>query len=506
LLVTQMPESAGAPGGVLSRPYRPAAVAIFTTAALSAFEGMAVAAALPQVAADLGNVALLPWVITSYLLASSITTVISGPFVDGVGVARIFRLAVVVFTVSGTAAAFAPTMPVMIALRLVQGAAGGLLISSGLAAVALVYPQELVGRAYAGNATVWGVMSVAGPALAAAMLTYLDWRWIFLINLPLGAVSLLAGWRTLPGPADEAPVTIDAVGAMLVAGLTTVLLLALDAIGILTAVWLVVGLALGGLYHRHARSHPSPVVRLEHLITQPYRNLGLGTGLMLAGAMTISSYVPLYVQAGRNGSTAMTAWSVLFLSMAWTIGAIIGSRLLDRMSESAVCVLGFGFTTPGLAALAIAARYEADLAVVFALLSVIGLGIGLTTNAGLTLVRAVTDSASMGRAGSVYQFSRSQGIAAGTALGGAVMLLVIDRRLGDVEAVRELLTGTSTEALGRDVNLAVQAGFSTAAITGTVAAAVGAVLMVRMRGFLADVRHLRRGQPVTRRWIGPTMR
>ena len=72
-----------------------------------------------------------------------------------------------------------------------------------IAAVGLVYPHHLVGRAFAANATVWGVMGVAAPAIAALMLTVLDWRWIFLVNLPLGLAALIAGWRVLPGPAGR---------------------------------------------------------------------------------------------------------------------------------------------------------------------------------------------------------------------------------------------------------------------------------------------------------------
>ncbi|MDH3293487.1 MAG: MFS transporter, partial [Acidimicrobiia bacterium] len=249
-------------------------------------------------------------------------------------------------------------------------------------------------------------------------------------------------------------------------------------------------------------THPIPVVRLEHLLAQPYRNLALGSGLMLVGAMAISSYVPLYVQAGRNGSAAATAWSVLFLSIGWTIGANVGSRLLDRFSESAICVAGFGFTVPGLVILAVISAVPVGLATIFTVLSVAGFGIGLTTNAGLTLMRSVTESASIGRVGSVYQFARSQGITVGAALGGAVMLLVVERRLGDVEAVREVLAGQSTGTLGREVNAAVQVGFSTAAATGAVVAVVGAVIIVRMRGFLAESRHLRRGRSTTT--AGPT--
>ncbi len=486
------PDAVEAASGILDRRYRPAAVAIFTTVALAAFEGMAVSAALPQVAADLGDVGLLPWVITSFLLASSIVVVLSGPFIDGVGSNRIFRIAVIIFTVTGTAAAFAPTMASMIALRVLQGVGAGLLLSSTLSGVALVYPQHLIGRAYAANSTVWGVMSVAGPALAAAMLTYLNWRWIFLINLPLGLISLVAGWRTLPGPVEEASVRLDVRGAFLVAGLTTTLLVALDAIGPFTVAWLAVSVVLGALYVRHARRHREPIVRLEHLFPQPYLGLAVGTGLLLAGGIAVSSYTPLYVRAGREGSTGVTAWSVLFFSLGWTVGANISSRLMDRWSESAVAVLGFCFTVPGLAGLALVARSDVSLVVIFALLSVAGLGIGFSTNAGLTLLRAVTASASIGRVSSVYQFARSQGIAAGAAMGGAVMLLVVERRIGDVEAVREVLAGDTSGELGGRIPEAVQAGFSAAAATGAVVALVGGLMMVRMRGHLAEARARRR--------------
>ncbi len=483
---------AGSATGILDRRFRPAAVAIFTTVALAAFEGMAVSAALPQVAADLGDIGLLPWVITSFLLASSIMVVLSGPFIDGFGPRRVFRIAVIVFTTTGTAAAFAPSMSTMIALRVVQGIGAGLLLSSSLAGVALIYPQHLIGRAYAANSTVWGVMSVAGPALAAAMLTYLNWRWIFLINLPLGLLSLVAGWRTLPGPVEESSVRLDVRGAAMIAGLTTTLLFALDAIGPFTVAWLAVSGLLGWLYLRHARRHPQPIVRLEHLIAQPYLGLGVGTGLLLAGGIAVSSYTPLYVRAGREGSTSVTAWSVLFFSLGWTAGANISSRLLDRWSESAVAVLGFCFTVPGLAGLALIASSDVSLVVIFALLCLSGLGIGFTTNAALTLLRAVTASATIGRVTSAHQFARSQGIAAGAAMGGAVMLLVVQRRIGDVEAVRQVLAGDSTGDLGGEIPEAVQAGFATASATGAVAAVIGGLMMMRMRSHLSAARARRR--------------
>ncbi|MGZ8785649.1 MAG: MFS transporter, partial [Acidimicrobiia bacterium] len=122
------------PTGVLSRQLLPASLAIFTTTALVAFEALAVTAAIPELAADLGGVALLPWVITGYILTSSVSTVVAGPLVDGIGARIIFRWAVGIFVAASVAAALVPTMSLMVAARVVQGAGAGLISAVALAA------------------------------------------------------------------------------------------------------------------------------------------------------------------------------------------------------------------------------------------------------------------------------------------------------------------------------------------------------------------------------------
>jgi MFS family permease len=109
----------------------PASIAVFASAALASFQALGIAAALPDIATDLGNVSLLPWVITAYLLTSSLATVVAGPFIDAVGVSRMFRLAVTVFAGTGFVTAFAPSMEVLVALRVLQGAGAGLILSTG---------------------------------------------------------------------------------------------------------------------------------------------------------------------------------------------------------------------------------------------------------------------------------------------------------------------------------------------------------------------------------------
>ena len=336
------------PTSVLSRELLPASIAIFCTAALASFQALGIAAALPDIAADLGDVSLLPWAITAFLLTSSLATVIAGPFIDSVGVKRMFRLAVTAFVAMGFASAFAPTMPVLILFRVLQGAGAGLILSCGNAAISLIYPDHLVGRAFAANATVWGVMGVVGPAVAASILTFLSWQWIFYLNLPLGILALAAGWRVLPGPFGRSEGHTDVRGPLLLVVMTVATLFAVNALSVISFLWLAAVVASIAFYVRHARRSPNPVVRLEHVSRQPYLGLGMSTAFLLTGIFAVDSYIPLFVRAGKNGSAALTAWSVLPITVGWTIGANLASRLADRHSESWIILLGFLINTPAL--------------------------------------------------------------------------------------------------------------------------------------------------------------
>lgn len=479
------------PRSVLARPLLPAAVAIYLTVALSAFEGLAVAAALPQVAGDLGGVALLPWVITVYLLSSGIATVVSGPLVDAYGVRAMFRWSVIVFGLAGFAAGLSTSLGMMVVLRLIQGIGGGFLVAIALAAVALVYPDHLVGRAYAANSVVWGVMGVAGPGIAAALLSFASWRWIFFINLPLGLLAIVAGWRVLPGPVGESSRRPDTTGALAVAAITAGTLFAVDALAWQSLIWLVGVAVVTWWYARHARQVPNPVVRIAHIAHQPYVGLAVGVGLVLAGAFTMYAYLPFYVRAGQGGSTTLTAWSVLFFTVGWTSGASIGSRLLDRRPESTLMVGGFALIIPSMAVMVAAAAAHGPLAVVFAGSLGVGLGLGVSTNAALTLLRASTPSAEMGRASAAHQFARNQGFTFGAAIGGAVLLAVVGAQVGDVEVVRELLSGAEVATTPGTAG-AVRAGFAISGAVGTVLALIGLGFVIRTRRWLAPARLAKR--------------
>ncbi len=470
------------PASVLSRELLPASIAIFVTVALAAFEGLAVAAALPEVAADLGSVALLPWVITSFLLTSGVATIVSGRLIDTIGVRTMFRIAVVVFSGAGVLAAFAPSMQIMIVLRAAQGAGAGMVIAVGLAAVSLIYPPHLTGRAFAANSTVWGVMGVASPAIAAVMLTQLDWRWIFLINLPLGLVSLAAGWRVMPPPRDPSTrKPMDYIGAGLALIFSAAVLFAVNDLEWVSFVWLLVAIAAGAVFYRRAGSLPAPLVERRYLSQAPFAPLAFAISLLITGAIAPNAFVPLYVSAGRLASEATTAWSVLFFTVGWTAGANLSSRLLDTRSQLTVIRYGFASTIPSLVLTAIAGAFSLDLGVLFATLFGVGVGVGLATNASLTLLRDVSAPLEIGRSTAAHQFFRNQGFAFGSAIGGAALFAVVASVVGDPELVREVLAGESL-SVGGEVSGAVESGFALSAAIGAGISASGLLALRRVHG------------------------
>jgi len=467
--------------GLLSPQYRKISFAIYMGVALVAFEGTAVAAALPQLAADLGRIDLLPWIITAYLFASGLSTIVAGPLVDAIGSKRVFVTATAVFAITGFGAGLANSVFVLIVLRLIQGAASGGLFAASLAAVNLAYPASLTPKAFAANATIWGLMGGAAPALAALLLSVASWRWIFFVNLPLGLLCVFSGRDTFPGrqPGAESP-SIDWRGAALAGLITFSTIAAVDELGLRSIVLLAVAGVAVVLFTIHARRTERPVLKLEHIAGHPYRSLGATPTLMIAAAFATNIYITLYVSAGRGWSTDASAWAVLFFILGWTTGANLSSVIQARISEVDVMTLGLGSGLLGSTITAGFAWADSSVIGVFGGLFATGVGIGLATNSALTILRSATEPRQIGRAGAAHQFMRNQGFTIGSAAGGAILLLVVGNELGSVEPVQQLLAGEDIET-GPAVADAVRYGFGTVTLVSLAVMTLAIVPLLSLR-------------------------
>lgn len=474
------------PDSLFDPRVRSVTLAVLTLVALSAFEGLAVAAALPQVASALGDVALLPWVITGYLLLSGVATVAAGALADRIGLRPVFRGAVVLFVVGGVLAGLAPDMKLLIAARLLQGTGAGAVNAVGLTAVGLVYPQRLVGRAFAANSVVWGVMSVAGPGLAALLLAVASWRWIFLLNLPLGGLALLVGWNAMPPPVRREERPLRWSDLLLLTLVTGLLLYGVDALDV-SSVPALVGAALAGalLLYRSA-GNDDALLAPRHVLGAPLGPLAGAIALLLVGGIGTQSFLPVYISGARNGGTGLTAGSILFFVLGWTSGANIGSRLVPRLGADRVLWAGLLMVPVSLAGVAASTWTLAPLPLLFVSLTGAGLGMGAATNCALGLVRDLADPAELGRATAAHQFVRNLGFMLGNALFGAVMLLIVGQLTGDLEVVREVLGGKRQVAPDPAVASAIGTGFATASSLAALLAAFAVVPLFLIRDRLAD--------------------
>ena len=425
--------------GLLAPENRAVSLAVTASMALAFYNATSVTAALPEIGAELGRVALTQWVITVELLAAALAVLAIGPFIDGSGVRRAYRLAIVGFAAASALCAAAPTMEVLVGARLLQGLATGSLIGTAVTCIGLAYDSDLRPRAYALVASVWGVMGVGGPALAAVLVSTLGWRSVFWVNLPVAAVAAAAAWNRVPAEAMAQAEPLDRRGLALMAAISVALLLATSTLQWSSVALMALAALLYGLYVRHARGRPGPIVHIAHITGRQWWPVHVVAIASIAGGTGTSVFLPLYLRGGRGTSLSFAAFAVLWPTVGWAAASWVSSKLQERIPAQNVVVIGSFILTASAVAVTAAAGTTASFPLLFAAFVCLGWGIGTITTSSMSLLQARAGAAEMGRVTSAHQFIRSLGWAYGAAVSGMVLFWIVERRAGDIEAVRGLL-------------------------------------------------------------------
>jgi EmrB/QacA subfamily drug resistance transporter len=397
------------------------------------------ATALPVIARDLGSVSDLSWVVTAYVVAAAATTPLWGRLGDRLGRKLLLEVALATFVAASALCGAAQDMTALIVLRLVQGVAAGGLMTLAMATVGdLVSPRER-GRYQGYIAATFAVATIVGPLLGGLLVEGPGWRWVFMVNLPVGAVALVALRLRLPAPHTERPERpLDAAGAVLLASATSALMLvciwggdryAWGSAPILGLIAAVVALSTALLVRE--RRAADPIVPF-HLLRMPAvavasSALFLGTAALFA----ITVFVPLFLQT-TTGATPTEAGLLLVPAMLGiTVSTTLSGRSIARTGRyKRFPVAGLGMMTAALILLAALSSHPSQLATGIGLL-VFGLGFGMVTQVLVTAVQNSVDRRELGIATATTGFFRALGGAVGAAVLGAVFAAQVGASASD---------------------------------------------------------------------------
>jgi MFS family permease len=323
--------------------------------------------------------------------------------------------------VAGSALSGAATsMTQLIVFRAIQGLGAGAVIPLSMTIIGELYALEERARTQALFSGVWGVASIAGPLVGGYITDALSWRWVFYLNLPFGLLATAVIAWAYPPSARIAGARIDWLGAGLLFGGVTALLVALGGATASPVSWAAAAAVLLALlvFVERRTAHPMlPLDLFRHRIVSHSMVVVFLTGMAMFGAI---AFVPLFVQ-GVMGGTATQAGQVLTpLFLGWVATSIAGARLTVLVGYRPVAVSGVALLTAGFAGLALIDEHATRTAL-FTAVFVLGCGMGLSMLALLLAVQHGVDRASLGLATSLNQFSRSVGAAVGVAAMGAIL-------------------------------------------------------------------------------------
>ena len=399
---------------------------------LAALDQTIVATALPTIAGDLHGLSHLSWVVTAYLLASTVSTPLWGKLGDLYGRKTFFQAAIVIFLVGSALAGLSHTMLQLIAFRAVQGIGGGGLLTGAQTIVADVVPARERGRYQGLFGSVFGVTSVLGPLIGGFFVDNLSWRWVFYVNLPIGIVALAVVAAVLPGHLRRAAHKIDYLGTVLLAGAATGLVM-LTSLGGTTYAWSSVPIYLmgaaavvfGGLFIWAESRAAEPVLPL-HLFRNRVFSASSAVGFVVGFAMFGAiAYLPQYMQIVKGVSPTISGLRLLPLMAGLLATSITTGRLVSRWGRYRIFpICGTAMMTIGLYLLSHLGVGTSDwLSSLYML--VLGAGIGASLQVLVVAVQNSVSYADLGTATGGATFFRSIGGSFGTAIFGAVFSNVL---------------------------------------------------------------------------------
>jgi EmrB/QacA subfamily drug resistance transporter len=432
---------------------------------LAMLDNLIVSTALPRIVGDLGGVAHLSWVVTAYILASTVTTPFYGKLGDMYGRKKFFVTAIIIFLIGSALSGLSQSMTELIAFRALQGlGAGGLMVSAMATLGDIVAPRER-GKYMSYMMVVMMLATIGGPLLGGFITTSFSWRWIFYINLPVGGAALVYLMATLRVPAKKVSHKVDYLGGSLLAVAATALIL-LATWGGTQYAWgsaQIIGLALltAAAVVAFCVTETRAAEPMMPLHVFRNRNFSLAmvmtflTGLAMFGAMT---FLPLFQQTVQGASPTVSGLMLTPMMLGVTVTSIVAGQVTTKTGRYKIFpILGGGIMGVGMYLLTGldvgTTRLTSGIYYV-----ILGLGMGFLMQMVSLIAQNSVEQRDMGVASSARMFFQQIGGSLGVAAFGAIFA----RRL----------TSSLAAAAGSGVHISASGGQLNPATVDSLPAAV----------------------------------
>lgn len=437
----QAPLAAGQPEGPAELTHRRVLAiigALMLGMLLAALDQTIVSTALPTIVADLKGGSHITWVVTAYMLAATVSTPLWGKLGDQYGRKMFFQASILLFLVGSVLSGLSTSLFMLVACRALQGLGGGGLMVGAQAIVGDVVSPRDRGRYQGLFGAVFGLASVVGPLLGGVFVDNLSWRWIFYVNIPVGAVALAVVASQVPGHLSRVPHYIDYLGIILLSlgAAALVLLTSLGGTSYKWGSWPIIvmgaaGVVLLGFFALVERSAPEPVLPLHLFANRTFSVssvVGFIVGFAMFGAL---SFLPLFFQVVKGANPTTSGLLLLPLMAGLLVMSIASGQVISKTGKyRAFPIAGCGIMTVGLYLLSQLTSTTGGLEQAIDLI-ILGIGLGAVMQVLVLVVQNAVPYSELGVATSGATFFRSIGGSFGAAIFGAIFTNVLAGKLAN---------------------------------------------------------------------------
>lgn len=414
--------------------------ALMLVMVLASMEMTVTSTAMPTIIGELHGLNHYSWVASIYLLACTVTMPLYGRLADVLGRKRVILGAVLLFTAGSVLAAFANSMTQLIVFRGVQGLGAGGIMPVVLTIIGDLFTLEERAKIQGLFSAVWGTSSLAGPAIGAALVHTVGWRWVFLVNLPFGLLGLIVLFWKYHDHQKPHSTSLDLPGLALLSVASTALLALVSQLGpgglstlaiVGLAVVVVIAAAAFVAQERRAANPIMPPSLMANRAIGP----SIAATFFFGGAfLSLDTYVPLYVQGGRGGGPAAAAAVVTPVMLTWALSNMIVAPLFKSWGFRKTALIGGAITLLGFVGLFLTAYLDAPRWTMTLVLAITGLGFGPASMSYLLGAQNAVDWQQRGSVTSTVSFFRTIGGAMGIGLLGAAFNWLSRADLAKLEA------------------------------------------------------------------------